>query len=448
MTPTSVRYYYIDFLKGIACAMMLVGHAFRIRMGAPSYPEMAFLYLIDFCGPIFFFMSGMNIMTFLERNREKEYFNATAFYMAAAAVLFFLGQCYNINRYSFGFMDIFQCVAACTAIVYLLMRSRLPVWAHFLIMAAGYGIYLSFRIRLEMNMILPDFTALRSQIPAGADVHNEAVRALLQELNRNIGWFKRMFFIHFSILPWITFFYMGALSYKNVNENPKAAVRWGVLFALLFLSGPFVGRQVFKTLYLDSYVDLSLRGIPSYVFMTLGGAGGLWLIARKYYKGAVNVKNRFIAWIAKQLEGLGKESFMFLVVHWWVLATIMGVNMAVELISESKFGVTYEMSISLRTLLTLVGTFVAVPLFARIRNWWSTKRYFGTQMALLIIFSIIVSGLFRRIFPPLSHYLSYGASFGFAFVYPSIRLRLRKKYTILPPANIEENLAPKEDSPA
>ncbi|MDP8225352.1 MAG: heparan-alpha-glucosaminide N-acetyltransferase domain-containing protein [Candidatus Lernaella stagnicola] len=435
MAAKHIRYPEIDMLKGLACVLMLIGHAVRVDMPAPRALDKIILYIMDFSGPIFFFVSGMNVMTFLERNRDKPGFAADRFYYMAAILLFVLGYTYNINRVSLAFFDIFQGVAMCTMAVYFLMRSKLPTWAHFAIMAAAFVFYTQFRVRLQLDMVIPDFSALKAQIPSGADfmVAIKPIRTLLSEL----GPMRRMLFVHFSMLPWVVFFYMGALCYRSLVSGSGSERPWWILFSVLFAAGPVVhlvdGGRVFPQMFLDSYLDLMIRGIPSYVLITVGGAGLSYLLARRFYKGAKAYTNRAVKWMFAHLETLGKESLLFLVVHWWVIATVRLPIMVVAKRGGLGEALPWAEEYS-RAIIVLVATLFFVPFFAAIRNRWDQANRYGLKMGLWMGFAIFCALLFLPFSPFLSNYASYGSSFGFAFLYPYLRRRLRARYTQLPPA--------------
>ena len=213
MASGKVRYHYIDFLKGLACAMMLVGHGFRIRMGAPILPEKIMLYAMDFSGPLFFFLSGMNVMTFVEGSAKKKNFQSTTFYLLAAAALFFFGFTYNVNRQSIYNLDILQCVALCTAFVFLMMRTKIPMWGHLLILAFLFLIYEQFRFRLEWNQIIPQFTDMRDAIALDATIRDPQVLKLMNLMTVKLNVMQRWLFTYFGFLPWVLYFYIGALSF-------------------------------------------------------------------------------------------------------------------------------------------------------------------------------------------------------------------------------------------
>ncbi len=428
----AVRYHEIDMLKGLACLLMLIGHAIRAQMDPPGAFDKVVLHIMDFSGPIFFFVSGMNVMTFLERNRDKPGFGATRFYLAAAALLFFLGFTYNLNRGSVGMMEIFQGVAMGTAFTYLLMRTKLPTWAHFVLMAALYAAYLWFRVRVEVHPGFAHFRELRATIPLGSDLLVPGIIESVRELGKNVGPLGRLLFVHFSLLPWVLFFHTGALCYRSLGAHPAREKFWWIFFIALVAVSPFVGRWIFPHLFLATFVDLMLRGIPSYVTMTLGGAGLAYLISRRIYRGAENMRGRLGHWLAARLELLGKESFMFLIVHWWIISTILG---AVLILNRTTGGeTTWWLDPYARAALTIVATTFAVPWFANLRNRWSRVKHYGRKVAVAMIVSFVLTVLMLPASAFWALYFSYGTSFGFAFVYPTLRQRLRRRYTKAPQA--------------
>jgi Acyltransferase family len=442
MAKTSVRYHEIDMLKGVACVLMLVGHAMRAKMPVPGTVDKLVLYLMDFSGPIFFFVSGMNVMTFLERNRDKPGFHATKFYVAAAAALFVLGFSYNLNRVS-PVMDIFQGVAVCTVVVYLLMRTRLPAAAHWLIVLGFYAIFLfGFRLPVETSQQFAAFRDARAAVPLSSDLFASGIAPALGALFAAAGPLRRWTMIHFGFLQWVTFFYVGALCYRSVTRAKARTWPWWVLFAGLFAVGPVLGLRAFgrgqslpDALYLNTFLDLMLRGIPSYVATTLGAAGLLYLASRRLYRGAANYRNRVGRYLADRSELLGKESLLFLIVHWWLISSALA------------FEHLEPLSPYARSALVIAATVFFIPVLAGLRDRLATRPRFVAGTAWLMALSLVaaflslgvVAALTRRLGPSpyyaeIPLYLTYGVSFGFAFVFPSLRSRLRQRYTAPPAA--------------
>jgi hypothetical protein len=446
VTPTDAkRYPEIDFLKGAACALMLFGHAIRMKTGTPDTFEKLFLHLADFSGPIFFFVSGMNVVTFMDRNEGRPGFDAAKFYVRSAALMFFLGYAYNFNRNTLGMMDIFQSVAVCTAAVYLLLRTRLPLWAHALIAVAIYGVYAQFRIRLELNLIVPGFHELKESIPAAFDAGQALHAGVAAELMRGLTRAQQFWFLYFTPLFWIIYFYAGALCFRGVTRAPRTAWRWAAFFGAIFLASPLLAlRRVFgpqksllDALFLKNFVEMSIRGIPSYALMTLGGAGLAYLLGRRYYRGADAVPRGPARWLAARFEMLGKESLMFLVTHWLVISAVLTVSGAIVHAQIESGGTPREMNVYLRATLCLAITLFFVPWLARQRDRWSQRPHYVAGVVVAMVAALLLTIRAAFVNGPLAYFMSFGVAFGFAFLFPRLRGRLRAKFTA--PAAVAAN---------
>jgi len=408
--------------------MMLIGHAYRVQMPAPDTLGKIMLYLMDFSGPIFFFISGMNVVTFVDGSAKKPGFDATKFYLLAAAALFLMGYPYNFNRGSIYYMDILQCVAICTAFVYLMMKSKLSVWSHLLIIASLYAIYMGFRLKLEHNQIITNFTLMRDAIPDGAGFNHPGVTRVVTVFKENFNLFERYTFFYFSFLPWIVFFYTGALWYREALKKPERQGLWIALFAGLLLIGPFAWRWDFNYLYLDSFVDLMVRGIPSYVFITLGGAGLITIFTKRKYGGPQSISNKWLAAFLARIELLGKESLLFLMVHWWVITSLMNIQNFYNHLAFQMDWPIATLIIPVRAVLSLGIMLFLLPYFIRLRNLLisSWQGVFGIVAAMVISAGLMY--VFKPISLPFYHYLSYGLSIGCGFLYPWVRGKIRVYY--------------------
>ena len=210
----------------------------------------------------------------------------------------------------------------------------------------------------------------------------------------------------------------------------RSAWRWAILFVVLCAGAPFLSLGgIFPHMFLDSYIDLMLRSIPSYVFLTLGGAGVAYLVSRRLYRGAVNYKNSFGRWVAARLELLGQESLMFLVVHWWMISTVMLVMRIINAPAQLQGQPLWELNVYARSLIVMLGVIVLVPWLAKLRDRWSRASAYGLKVGLFMFGAIVLAVMMVMVAPPLAHYLTYGSSLGFAFLYPYLRGRLRKRYT-------------------
>jgi len=373
----------IDLLKGLACAMMLVGHGFRIKLPELSHAGKVFLYIMDFSGPIFFLASGMNVITFLERNSHKTNFKMVQFYLLSAASLFFLGFAYNLNRFSLGFPDIFQCVALCTAIVFILLYLRIPSFWLIILALMASAVY--WRWRMEITPGDEAFTSM--------------------------GLIDRGLFCHFSLLPWVSFFLVGAVIYRVGTGMWEFVL--GILFAAMF-----VGSFTMQPVFFEDHFQLMFRGVPYYVIQTTGGSGLLFLLARRFYHSPGKIP--ILSQIIQRFEYVGKESLLFLVSHWFILTIIHNLDRTMD-----PF---------LRAGLLLVFTFLALPFIAKARDFISNRpHYIAMMLSLLIFFFMITLVPLSAENRLVAHLLSYGASFSFAFVYPSLRSRIREFSTIKAP---------------
>jgi hypothetical protein len=433
LAKTGPRFHEIDMLKGLACVLMLIGHTVRSRMPAPELAGKLILHVMDFSAPIFFFVSGMNVVTFVENNRNKAGFQTVKFYLSAAAVLFALGFTYNINRGSWGMMDIFQCVACGTVFTFLLMRTRLPMWAHWLIAGAVFLVpELGFRLRIESAPELAEFRHLRALIPLSSDLLHPGLREALMALSAQTPRLVRWLTFQYGPLPWVDLFYVGALCYRSVAVRKNKSWPWWAFFAVLLVGGPFAwfhtmmagtGRSFFGALLLPTLFDMMLRGFPSYVLSTTGIAGLLYLASRALYRGAVNYRRPAARWVAGQLENSGKESFLFLILHWFLISTTL------------LFGHLGPAGVMinpyLRAAIVLGLTLLLVPPLARWRDRLSARPHFvGGALAFMaasLAFAMMLGGAAKT--AELFFYGSYGASLAFAFVYPTIRVRLRQRCT-------------------
>ncbi len=386
--PTGKRLYEIDFLKGLACYLMLFGHALRAR--SVGLDELAFvhkiiLYVMDFSGPMFFIASGMNVCIFWDRSRKKEGFAVTKFYLAQAVVLFVLGYTYNLSIASLfifhGAPDIFQGVAVCTAFVFLITRFRSNAIVYLVVAVAMYAIYLPVRMKID---------------PTG-----ETLKAM--------PFLQRQLFAHFSIFPWVVFFLIGAAIHRTQGkwEWAMAALLGGMVIASVFLPQAYFG---------DIY-QLVFRGVPSYVMQTGGVAGLLFLLMRHVYKGGGKSK------ILRALEFAGVESFMFLILHYFLIVLSFPFPFGKEITPLHMY---------IRGVAIIVGTALLMPRFVRWRDRVSQQDGFVKKafwmLGIFFALSLVISAAGPAGFF-IGRLLAFVSAFSFAFVFGPVRQRLREKYT-------------------
>ena len=384
--PTNVRYHYIDLMKGIACLLMLLGHGFRVWMVYHlNDTYRVLMYLCDFSGPMFFFASGMNIHTFIDRNQHKLNFRMDRFYVMSALVLFFLSNVYSFSVKAPGLPNIFHAVAMSTVFVYFLIRKKVPNSVIFAIAVALYMVYLPWRMGITPNY---------------ETIENYAGRP-----------FAILLLINFSFLPWVCFFITGAVAFKATTK-----LSTGILIGIFSLM--FASSFLFpKIVTFDTTTQLLFRGVPTYMLQTVGFSGLFYFFLRKVYHGAKN--NRML----QTLEFWGKESFLFLIVHFFFLFLL-------PFPLVWLYGYYENVNGWLFTVLLFVFTLFSMPLTMRLRDRLAQKKRFITISVITIIFVWFSTAYFYSIpkIALLAIFWSYIGSFAFAFSYPSIRKYLRKRY--------------------
>lgn len=411
MAEAQKRYHEIDLLKGLACYLMLTGHALRAAPGgfdALSVLDKIVIYAMDFSGPLFFTASGMNVCTFFDRNHAKPGFAALRFYLGQAALLFVLGYTYSlaIGSLAVGIPDIFQGVAVCTAAMYLLVALRLPAFAYLGLLFALYAVYWPFRAEIEALMTSLNCAPTWSSIePSGREAVMAAARAV-----RELPLWKRQLFAHFGVFPWLSFFFVGAAVYRvrsRVGEIALAVFFLAMIVASVWLPQPFF----------SSPFELFFRGLPpGYVLQTGGASGLLFLAGRHLYKGAGT--NRL--WSG--LEFAGRESFLLLILHFFLITVsvvfLPGLNMYA------------------RSVLIIAGTAFLLPRFARRRDVMAARPGFEKRM-LVLLAVFFAAGLFVSAAPPLyvvARLFGFASAFAFAFVFGNLRTRMRSRCTLPRPA--------------
>ncbi len=384
----SKRLHEIDLLKGLACYLMLFGHALRARSVGLEELAMAHkivLYIMDFSGPMFFIASGMNVCIFWDRSRAKEGFNVTKFYLAQAAALFLLGYTYNLSIaslfYLHGAPDIFQGVAVCTAFVFLITRFRSNAIVYLLAAVAMYAIYWPVRMKID---------------PTGDTL-------------KTMPFVMRQLFAHFSIFPWVVFFLIGAAAYRTRGKWEWALA---ALFVVMLVVSIFLPQAYFGDIY-----QLVFRGVPAYVLQTGGGAGLIFLLMRHVYKGAGNSK--FLA----GLEFAGVESFMFLILHYFLIVLTFFYPFTKEITPAHMYA---------RGAFIIVGTAFLMPRFCAWRDRISSRDGFTNKALWVLGISFFLSLVISMAGPAgfyLGRLIGFVAAFSFAFVFGPIRQKLRVKYT-------------------
>ncbi len=397
------RFHEIDLLKGLACYLMLTGHALRAHpggFGPLGLMDKLVIYAMDFSGPMFFVASGMNVCTFFDRNRAKAGFHAARFYLGQAAILFVLGYTYSlaIGSLAIGIPDIFQGVAICTSAVFVLMYARLPGWAYLVVAAGVYSVYWPFRLELDA------IAAAANTVPTWSSIetYDQPMFHTAVATVKSLPLWKRQLFAHFSFFPWAVFFLIGAAVYRTrtrAGEIAMSLIFIGMLAASAFLPQAFFSNPV----------ELFFRGVPGYVLQTGGVAGLAFIAGRHLYRGAG--KSR----VARAIEFAGQESFLLLILHFFLIT--------VSLMFLPK------LHMYARAVLIVAGTAWLLPVFARRRDLWATAPGFERRAIVVLVLAFGI-GVFLSAAPPLyilARLVGFVSAFAFAFVFGSLRTRWRAK---------------------
>ncbi|MCC6158206.1 MAG: hypothetical protein IT350_09145 [Deltaproteobacteria bacterium] len=397
------RFHEIDLLKGLACYLMLTGHALRAHpagFGPLGFVDKIIIYAMDFSGPVFFVASGMNVCTFFDRNRAKAGFDAFRFYLGQAAILFVLGYTYSlaIGSLAIGIPDIFQGVAVCTSAVFLVMYLRLPGWAYLVVAAAVYAVYWPFRLELDA------ITAVANTVPmwTSIETYDQPMFQTAVATVKSLPLWKRQLFAHFSFFPWAVFFLIGAAVFRTRGRVGE------ILTSLVFLA--MLGAStLLPQAFFSNPVELFFRGVPGYVLQTGGGAGLAFIVGRHLYRGAGGSR------IARAIEFAGQESFLLLILHFFLIT--------VSLMFLPK------LHMYARAVLIIAGTAWLLPILARRRDRWALGPAFERN-ALVVLGVTFAVGIFLSAAPPLyilARLVGFVSAFAFAFVFGSIRTRWRAK---------------------
>jgi hypothetical protein len=248
----------------------------------------------------------------------------------------------------------------------------------------------------------------------------------------------RWLMLQFGPLPWAGFFYVGALTYRSVAVRKAQTRPWWIFFgALTVLSlfagfGPFGrGLSGIDAVMMHTFLDMMLRAYPHYMMISVGSCGLLYLLSRRYYRGAANYANAAARWVSGQLERLGVESFLFLIMHWWLISTTLLASHDHGRLERLVGLPPLELLPAGRVAIVMAGVLLLLGPVGRLRDWLTPRRRFRglmyAAMATSLLGAAMVLSATRRM--EAAMYLTYGASFAFAFVYPKLRADLRNRYT-------------------
>jgi len=421
---TADRIEYIDMLKGAACLLMLIGHSMSFHFGHMGPANLAFLGLVCTAAPLFFFISGANIINFIAHYGGKRRMHEVRFYLSAAAALFFLSYCYSFNRMGLEMFQIFQGIAVCTAVTFLLVRTKIPAWAHLALVFVLYAIWMK-----HWRTVSAQLTPLRILDPA----------ACVRETLRFVATFSypvRALFIHFSLLPWVCYVLAGAVTFRSLRQRTGFPWTWAIFYAALPLIG-FLSlgvRNLTQPLWLNNFADLLWRNTPLYFFTWFGLSGLLVIFADRWYAGSAAMTRPLFRRGWGVLEYCGRESFLFLIWHWLILTLVQILTGRIihHLASNGASAV-----IHLSWILALTVTLLTLHHVARWGEAWRQRPKFAWEAGLTLCLGTLLSWFwYERERYTAMMIISFAPCLAFAYIYPVVRARLRGYFTVhnAPPA--------------
>jgi surface polysaccharide O-acyltransferase-like enzyme len=402
----------IDYIKGVACLMMIMGHTgFYLGYSAQLPPSWKTLWIIAECSVALFFMAtGMNVLHYVNHNESRRGFGPTQTYFIANLALFIGGLAYNLNRQTFGLMDLFQGIAAAAFLTYIPFRRKWPTWAIVIIAVECFGIAFGAAMTPDMS-IQHGYIRMSAREFIDSGLPHSAhpglfgkYLATLAEI-RALPLWERFFRVHFAVLPWTGCALLGGAIMRHAKKDRVEAFLW-VFFAaciLLSLYFPFFkGRNA---------VDFFFRGKADYVFRHVGIGGLLILAARRWYAGRTSV--------GRWVEFIGRESLIVFVLQWPFI------ELTAPYIAPKEAGMITVMP-------TSFAIIAAVTLLAWLLAKWrdrgvDKRSYFFTWFALSIFFSG-VTAFFHYSFHwrfnvhvHVAHLFSFPAAICFAMALPALK---------------------------
>jgi len=421
-TPTAQqRDLDLDWIKGLACIGMLLLHA-TIMAGLPPKH---WLWTVQFevihqFYAWFFMASGMNVYRAAQRDMGKPWVRSVASYELVTLALFALGILYSINRRTLGHMELFQGVAACTAVTYLVARRRWPSWALIVISVLLFGAtthyaYMYYNFPIADRFIPPANQALKG-IAVTVDLGQvqditfvftrKGFNTLINSLIAQFPMWERFLFVHFSLLPWVSWFLLGVVVMRWAGTKYEKLL-W-IMF-VVFLAVSFLPKWYVPRTSLDFY----LRGKVDFLFRSSAMAGLSILSARRWYKG--------IKPINKKIEFIGRESFLIFILQWFTV-DVFGIPLiAAAEITGRKTWILFP----LLQAATIFLTFRYTKYFAERRNRTiGDKNYLRNWLGLTVGFFVLALVFYNRA-PAISYVLSFPVIIGVGMAFPAVRLVIR-----------------------
>ncbi|MDP8222424.1 MAG: hypothetical protein P9L99_03625 [Candidatus Lernaella stagnicola] len=423
----------LDWIKGIACIFMLMLHAV-VMIGVPNRHVLwtvQFQFIHQFYA-WFFMASGMNVWRSVSRDMNRDRRRALTSYMLMTAALFGLGIVYSMNRRMLGQMELFQGVAACTAISYLILRRNWPNWSLIVVSVLLFGatanwsyFYYDMLPAGKIDALIPqlfdaqtwhDYPLVINAKALQASFANAELRPLVVDrLHRLFNllviheypYWKRFLFVHFSLLPWVAWFLLGGVLMRLAGSRHE---KW-----LYLLFGGFLAASFYAPWYVPRIqMDFYFRGKIDFLFWSSGIAGISILLTRRFYKGRLKIN--------KAIEFIGRESFMIFILQWIFVDFVC---LPLSLFGGRTGAATWKV-FPLAQIGTVLVTFYLARFFAQRRDANILKpSYFRFWGIFTLIFGVVVSATYWSR-PILSWFLSYPLIIGVGMLFPAVRLLIRQ----------------------
>lgn len=399
--PAKQRDHYLDWIIGIACLFMLGIHA-TILSGMPHRHWLwtAHLEVIHQFYAWFFVASGMNVYRAARRDFNKPGWRPYANYLLGALALFVLGIMYSVNRRTFGQMELFQGIAACTAVTYLIARRNWPNWALLTISVLLFGVSIDYAY---MYWDYPHYDVFMKH----ADMlGRREFKVLIDQIVGQFGLGERFLFVHFSLIPWVSWFLMGVVLMRWVGTQYEK-VLWIFFAACLLVS--FYPPEYVPKVSLDFY----LRAKIDFLFRSTAMAGLSILAAHRWYKGTKKIN--------KTIEFIGKESLMIFILQWFIVDFgAIPLNVLTE-----KTGEKWWLLFPLLQAATIYFTYRFTKYMVAKRNATiMNKGYLKKWLTITLVFFVLSLTFYtRRV--GLSYLLSFPIIVGVAMAFPAVRLAIR-----------------------